>query len=110
MRDTKDPMIRGTAATAADGSGASGLESLLTYPSLARLFETQDSKALDDMRSRLERTRQSLERVVRQGPSADSTRAARILSAYDLTLSLLQELEDGMRSLRKDATSGETGR
>ena len=106
MRDTKESTMRETASAAGSEPGASGLESLLTYPSLARLFETQDPKALDDMRSRLERTRQSLERVVRQGPAADSISAARILSAYDLALSLLQELEEGSRPLREDATSG----
>jgi hypothetical protein len=106
MRDTKESTMGETASAAAAEPGAPGLESLLTYPSLARLFETQDPQALDDMRSRLERTRQSLERVVRQGPSADSIRAARILSAYDLTLSLLRELEEGSRPLRTDATSG----
>src|SRR5262245_20161863 len=99
MRDTKESNLRGSAPWADNGERVSVVEALLTYPSLARLFETQDAKALDDMRSRLYRTRQNLERVVRQGPSSDANRAARILGAYDLALLLLKDLEEGNRRL-----------
>src|SRR5262245_61229302 len=73
--------------------GSSPLESLFTYPSLQRLFEENSREAIDDMRARLKRTHDALERVIRQGPPRDAARAARVAEAYDLTLELLTELE-----------------
>ncbi len=72
---------------------AADLSSLLHYPSLGRLFEGPDTQALEEMRARLARTNQDLERVLRQGPKEDAERAARASRAVGVTLALLDELE-----------------
>ena len=87
----QDPRAGGAAdAPAADLAG------LFNYPSLGRLLEGGDPRALEEMRGRLARTGQELERVVRQGTREDADRAARAARAVTLTLSLLDTL-DGMR-------------
>ena len=82
-------------ANAADAP-APDLAGLFNYPSLGRLLEGGDPRALEEMRGRLARTGQELERVVRQGTREDAERAARAARAVTLTLSLLDTL-DGMR-------------
>ena len=77
-------------------AAAADLTGLFHYPSLGRLVEGGDPRALEEMRGRLTRTRQELERVVRQGTREDADRAARAARAVALTLSLLDTL-DGMR-------------
>lgn len=72
------------------------LAGLFNYPSLGRLLEGGDPRALEEMRGRLARTNQELERVVRQGSREDADRAARAAKAVALTLALLDTLE-GMR-------------
>ena len=68
--------------------------SLFNFPSLGRLFEGADARPLEEMRARLGRTKQDLERVVRQGSKEDAERAARALAAYDQTLALLANLDE----------------
>jgi len=80
----------GADATTADLAG------LFNYPSLGRLLEGGDPRALEEMRGRLARTNQELERVVRQGTREDAARAAQAARAVTLTLALLESL-DGMR-------------
>ena len=75
------------------GAAAADLASLFNYPSLGRLLEGGDQRALEEMRGRLTRTRQELERVVRQGTREDAERAARAERAVGLTLSLLDTLD-----------------
>ena len=86
--------------TLRSGGGADAatadLAGLFNYPSLGRLLEGGDQRALEEMRGRLTRTRQELERVVRQGTREDADRAARAARAVTLTLALLESL-DGMR-------------
>jgi hypothetical protein len=77
------------------------LSTLFNYPSLGRLFETPNSPALAEMRARIERTHQDLERVVRQGSKEDAERAARAARAYSVTLTLLKELEELQRRPQK---------
>jgi hypothetical protein len=86
----QDPRAGGGEARTADLSG------LFNYPSLGRLLEQGDPRALEEMRGRLTRTGQELERVVRQGPREDAERATRAGRAVRLTLELLDTLE-GMR-------------
>lgn len=69
------------------------LAALYNYPLMCRLLESSDTTALTEMRGRLARTTQDLERVLRQGTKDDAARAARILSAYQATFALLDELE-----------------
>ena len=78
------------------GAGTADLAGLFNYPSLGRLLEGGDPRALEEMRGRLARTNQELERVVRQGTREDADRAARAARAVTLTLALLDTL-DGMR-------------
>lgn len=72
------------------------LAGLFNYPSLGRLLEGGDPRALEEMRGRLSRTGQDLERVVRQGTREDASRAGRAARAVALTIELLDTL-DGMR-------------
>lgn len=77
-------------------ASASDLSGLFNYPSLGRLLEGADPRALEEMRARLARTGQELERVVRQGTKEDAERASRAARAITQTLSLLDQL-DAMR-------------
>jgi hypothetical protein len=72
---------------------AADLGSVFNYPSLGKLFDEADPRALEEMRGRLARTGQDLERVVRQGPKEDAERAARAARAVELTLKFLGDLE-----------------
>jgi hypothetical protein len=72
---------------------ASDLASIFNYPSLGQLFDGTDTRALEEMRARLSRTGQDLERVVRQGPKEDAERAARAARAVGVTLQFLNDLE-----------------
>src|SRR5919112_736951 len=89
--DPHDPAAAGGA-----DAGTADLSGLFNYPSLGRLLEGGDPRALEEMRGRLTRTGQELERVVRQGTREDADRAARAARAVTLTLALLDSL-DGMR-------------
>lgn len=85
---------QGASGGDARGSGAAAdLGSVFNYPSLGKLFDEADTRALEEMRSRLTRTGQDLERVVRQGPKEDAERAARAARAVELTLKFLGDLE-----------------
>lgn len=71
----------------------SDLSSVFNYPSLGQLFDAGDARPLEEMRARLNRTGQDLERVVRQGPKEDAERAARAARAVAVTLQFLDDLE-----------------
>jgi len=73
---------------------SSRLESLLTYPSLARLFDDDEPRRLAEVRGRLLQTHRDLERLIRQGSREEATSAESVAKAYDLTLKLLAELEE----------------
>ena len=91
--------------TLSGGAGADAqaadLAGLFNYPSLGRLLEGGDPRALEEMRGRLARTNQELERVVRQGTREDADRAARAARAVTLTLGLLDSLE----AMRREGAS-----
>lgn len=87
--DRKSPL--GSAPT---GDAASELSSIFHYPALGRLFDGRESAAsLADMRARLARTHQTVERVIRQGGREDAERATHVSRAYAATLALLENLE-----------------
>ncbi len=69
------------------------LSTFLNFPSLSRLFQGIDRAALSEVRSQLTQTNQHLERVIRQGTKEDADRAVLISRSYDLTLTLLEQLE-----------------
>ena len=75
--------------------------SLVNYPNLERLFEKPDFAALEEMRARLKRTVQSIERVLRHGSGEESERAVRAAAAYRTVLDLLDELQQQARSNKK---------
>jgi hypothetical protein len=82
-----------------DRSGSSApqendVSAFLNFPSLSRLFQGVDRTALSDVRTQLTQTNQHLERVILRGTKEDADRAALISRSYDLTLTLLKELED----------------
>lgn len=77
------------------------LSAFLKFPSLSRLFQGTDRAALSEIRSRLTQTNQYLERVIRQGSKEDADRAALISRSYDLTLTLLEELESHLGETAK---------
>jgi hypothetical protein len=76
---------------------ANDLSAFLKFPSLSQLFQGPDRAALSEMRLRLTQTNQHLERVIRQGTKQDAERAVLASRSYNLTLKLLQELEDNFR-------------
>ena len=78
---------------------AADLSSIFNYPSLGQLFDGADTRSLEEMRARLTRTSQDLERVVRQGPKEDADRATRATRAVSATLKFLSDLE----GLRREA-------
>lgn len=89
-----------------EGSGSAephenDLSAFLNFPSLSRLFQGVDRAALSEVRSQLTQTNQYLERVIRQGPKEDAERAVLISRSYDLTLTLLEELEGHFRETAK---------
>jgi hypothetical protein len=67
--------------------------SFFNFPSLGRYFDGEDQSLLPELRARLVRTKEDLERVVRQGAREDAERAASAASAYAVVLSLLEELD-----------------
>ena len=81
-------------ARARPDAPAADLSGLFNYPSLGRLLEGADARALEEMRARLARTGQELERVVRQGTKEDAERASRAARAVTQTLSLLDQHEE----------------
>ena len=72
---------------------AGDLSSVFNYPSLGQLFDADDTRPLEELRARLQRTSQDLERVVRQGPKTDAERASRAARAVAVTLRFLDDLE-----------------
>ena len=79
--------------TPGGGGDDSDLSSVFNYPSLGQLFDAGDARPLEEMRARLTRTGQDLERVVRQGPKEDAERASRAARAVAVTLQFLDDLE-----------------
>lgn len=77
---------------------APDLSSLFHYPALGSLFETAAAPALADMRARLKRTHQNVERVIRHGTKQDAERATRVALAYKTMFQLLDELEKMQRA------------
>lgn len=75
------------------GESHEDLASLFNYPALASLFDAPDGTAREEMRERLRRTSQDLERVIRQAPQDEADRASRVARAYAATLALLDSLE-----------------
>ena len=80
---------------------ATDLSGFLSFPSLSRLFQGPDRAAIDDMRSQLTKTNQSLERCIRLGTRADAEKASKISRSVTLTLTVLKDLEQYMAIPKK---------
>jgi hypothetical protein len=63
------------------------------YPSFEHLFTSTGANGLTEVRSRLQLTKQSLERVVRQGPPEDAERARRVIKSYETVIGFFTEIE-----------------
>lgn len=70
------------------------LTQLYNYPSIGKLFATEDSIGLDSLRTKLNATREQLDTVVRRGTAEESVKASRVLKAISLTLNFLLDLEE----------------
>jgi len=80
----------GQAPTTLDISSSCGAELQLHYPLVEQLFATGGVR---DMRARLVRTLEDLERVVRRGPPDDVPAASKAILAYNLAIEVLDELQ-----------------
>ena len=79
--------------------------SVFRYPHLDQLLEKQNASSLA-VRRRLEETREHLDRMVRSAKVEEADQAARVLRAYEVTISLIAELEQ-LRNVLKPSP-GET--
>jgi LDH2 family malate/lactate/ureidoglycolate dehydrogenase len=70
------------------------LAKLFNYPSIGELFSGQDSQRLDDFSSKLQTTRENLERIVRYGNRDEAARATRAVRGIEVTLDFLKTLQD----------------
>jgi len=80
----------GQVPTTLDISSSCRTELQLHYPLVEQLFATG---GVLDMRARLARTLEDLERVVRRGPPEDVQAASKAILAYNLTIEVLDELQ-----------------
>jgi len=76
------------------------LAQLFNYPSIGELFDDASLQKLDDFRSRLSNTRESLERVVRYGTRDESEKSEKAVRSINITLDFLDTLQK-MRVARK---------
>jgi hypothetical protein len=63
------------------------------YPAFEHLFDSDSANGLAEMRSRLQLTKQNLERVVRQGSSEDAARARCVIKSYETVIEFFTEIE-----------------
>jgi hypothetical protein len=66
---------------------------LFKYPSFEHLFNSNGANGLAEVCSRLQQTKQNLERVVRQGSPADAERARRVIKSYETVIGFFTQIE-----------------
>ncbi|MGI8788221.1 MAG: hypothetical protein ACR2HG_10720 [Pyrinomonadaceae bacterium] len=69
------------------------IESLLSYPSLEKVFDRNQPRNLAETKRRMLSTVAELERVVRSGTKTDAAKASKIAAAYQTAIDFLDELE-----------------
>jgi hypothetical protein len=79
--------------TLSDTDSQTVSEPSFKYPPLERLFDSDSAHGLAEMCSRLQLTKQSLERVVRQGSSEDAARARCVIKSYDTVIGFFTEID-----------------
>lgn len=80
----------GQMPTTVDVSSDCRAELQFHYPLVEQLFATGGAR---EMRARLVRTLEDLERVVRRGPPDDVPAASKAILAYNLAIEVLDELQ-----------------
>jgi hypothetical protein len=78
------------------------LSTLFHYPAIGSLFEAGAETTLHDLRARLRRTGEQLDRVIRQGSRDEAARAASARRALQLT----EELLDSLKTLQQQIAGG----
>ncbi len=73
------------------------LAHLHNYPSIGKLFSDPGSHDLQNIRTKLNATRERLDTVVRRGTDEEAKKAAKASEAIRLTLDFLQNLENDHR-------------
>ncbi len=73
--------------------GSEDLAKLFNYPSVGELFSENNTRRLDEFCSKLNSTRENLERVVRYGNRDEADRATRAVRGIEVTLEFLQTLQ-----------------
>jgi hypothetical protein len=91
MNETNSP-ASGFGITIEDIAG------ILNYPSLDKLFDEQNPTALADIRAKFDKTRQDLERVIRQSSKEDAEKAGVTMRAINTTIEFLANLEELKRT------------
>ena len=69
-------------------------ESLLIYPSLEKLFDSDQIQSAIGLKEKMNLTISELERIVLRGTKEEAEKASKIIKAYQITLSFLDELEN----------------
>ena len=77
------------------------IKSLLNYPSLEKVFDTNGARNSAAMKREMQSTIDDLERVIRRGTKTDAAKAARTIEAYKIVLNFLDELENARRAQAK---------
>lgn len=74
--------------------GEHDLSSLFNYPAIGKLFDSPGDQALLEMRARLNRSAERMDRIIRQGSREEADRATAARRALVLTGELLDSLEE----------------
>ena len=69
------------------------VKNLLHYPSLEKVFDNTNVQNLPALKQKMQFTIDDLERVIRRGTNYDAGKAAKVLEAYKIVLSFLDELD-----------------
>ena len=69
------------------------LANLYNYPSIGKLFSTDEPNNLHQFRNKLNTTREKLDLIVRRGSNEEANKASKALDAIKITLNFLQKLE-----------------
>lgn len=70
------------------------LAKIFNYPAIGELFSESDTRRLDAFRSKLNSTRDELERVVRYGNQSEADSAMRAAKGIEITLEFLKKLQE----------------
>lgn len=74
-------------------SSREDLAAIFNYPAIGELFSESDSSRLDDFYTKLNSTRDNLERIIRYGSKPEAESAMRAVRGIEITLEFLQNLQ-----------------